>query len=74
MNIKKTKTIQEGTTKILVFKKKSSSKGPGTKDSEPFYNPSMELNRDLSIVINQWLLSKSKRDSNFSTSSRFFAS
>ena len=61
MNIQKTKTINEGTTKLLVFKKKSSSKGPGTKDSEPFYNPSMELNRDLSVVINQWLLGNSKK-------------
>jgi len=61
MNIQKTKTIKEGTTKILVFKKKSSIKGPGIKDSEPFYNPSMELNRDLSVVINQWLLGNSKK-------------
>jgi len=61
MNLQKTKTITEGTTKVLVFKKKSSSKGPGIKDSEPFYNPSMELNRDLSVIINQWFLSKSKK-------------
>lgn len=61
MNIQKTKTINEGTTKLLVFKKKFSSKGPGKKDSEPFYNPSMELNRDLSVVINQWLLGNSKK-------------
>ncbi len=51
--------ITEGKTEILVFKKKSSKKGPGSKDKVPFYNPAMELNRDLSIPINQWLIDNS---------------
>jgi len=50
--------VKEGTTKCFVFKNKSSSKGPGTKKGSPFYNPAMELNRDLSIVFVQWLLNK----------------
>lgn len=52
--------IKEGTTECFVFKNKISSKGPGSKDSKPFYNPSMELNRDLSIVFIQWLTKKRK--------------
>jgi len=47
--------VEEGITKCFVFKKKTSNKGPGSKDDKPFYNPSMELNRDLSIVFIQWL-------------------
>jgi len=52
--------ITEGETEILVFKKKNSKKGPGSKDKLPFYNPSMELNRDLSILFNQWIIDNSK--------------
>jgi len=47
--------IKEGDTKIFVFKNKISEKGPGSKHSLPFYNPSMELNRDLSVLLVQWL-------------------
>lgn len=54
------KTITEGTTNVLVSTKKISCKGPGSKDKLPFYNPSMELNRDLSIVVCQWLVNNSK--------------
>jgi tRNA (guanine26-N2/guanine27-N2)-dimethyltransferase len=56
--------ITEGETEIFVFKKKESKKGPGTKDNVPFYNPSMELNRDLSILINQWIIDNSKEHVN----------
>jgi tRNA (guanine26-N2/guanine27-N2)-dimethyltransferase len=53
--------VREGTTEFLVFKKNISRKGPGLKDKEPFYNPSMESNRDLSVVVNQWLINRSTR-------------
>lgn len=53
--------ITEGTTNVLVFKNKESKKGPGSKDKVPFYNPSMELNRDLSILVCQWLINNSKK-------------
>jgi tRNA (guanine26-N2/guanine27-N2)-dimethyltransferase len=54
-------TVTEGTTNVLVFKNKESKKGPGSKDKLPFYNPSMEMNRDLSILVCQWLINNSKR-------------
>ena len=52
---------KEGGTNILVFKNKISKKGPGSKDKLPFYNPAMELNRDISIIVVQWLVNKSKQ-------------
>ena len=61
MNVQKTEIIKEGTTKVFVFKKKASKKGPSSKDKDPFYNPSMEQNRDLSIVVNQWLINNCKK-------------
>jgi tRNA (guanine26-N2/guanine27-N2)-dimethyltransferase len=61
----KTELISEGTTKILVYKNKDSKKGPGTKKGVPFYNPSMELNRDLSMVFCQWIINKSKKKLRF---------
>ncbi len=57
--------ITEGNTKILVYKNKESKKGPGSKDKVPFYNPSMELNRDLSIIFGQWLINNSKKQVKF---------
>jgi tRNA (guanine26-N2/guanine27-N2)-dimethyltransferase len=48
--------IKEGTTELFVTTPKTSGKGPSAKEHEPFYNPSMELNRDLSILVNQWFL------------------
>ncbi len=48
--------VSEGTTDILVYKKKTTSRGPGEKTPLPFYNPSMELNRDVSILLVQWFL------------------
>ena len=55
------KLIEEGETEVLVFKQKSSKKGPGSKHKEPFYNPAMELNRDLSVLINQWFVKSCKK-------------
>lgn len=57
-------SITEGKTDVLVFKKKESKKGPGSKDKVPFYNPSMELNRDLSVLVCQWLINNSKQHVN----------
>lgn len=45
--------IKEGSTDVFVFEAKKDSKGPGSKRGVPFYNPSMELNRDLSVVFCQ---------------------
>jgi tRNA (guanine26-N2/guanine27-N2)-dimethyltransferase len=56
MNNTQAELIKEGTTELFVFKKKTSMKGPSTRDQTPFYNPSMELNRDVSILVNQWFL------------------
>ena len=55
------KRITEGKTELFVFTKKTSQKGPGTKGKLPFYNPAMELNRDLSILVCQWLINNSKK-------------
>jgi len=55
-------TISEGITNVMVFKNKDSKKGPGSKDKLPFYNPTMELNRDLSILICQWFINNSKKN------------
>lgn len=57
--------ITEGNTDILVYKNKESKKGPGSKDKVPFYNPSMELNRDLSIIVGQWLINYNKNQIKF---------
>jgi tRNA (guanine26-N2/guanine27-N2)-dimethyltransferase len=51
----KPQIIEEGDTKIFVFRHKISEKGPASKHSLPFYNPSMQLNRDLSVLFAQWL-------------------
>lgn len=59
-NNKNIEYITEGCSKVLVFKKKTSERGPSSKGKEPFYNPAMELNRDLSILVCQWLLNSSK--------------
>ena len=53
--------IKEGTTELFVYKKKTSAKGPSTQRQTPFYNPSMELNRDVSILVNQWFLNTSTK-------------
>ena len=48
--------ITEGGTPVYVFNHKKTMKGPGKKHRLPFYNPSMALNRDFSILVSQWLL------------------
>ncbi|HEC89377.1 MAG TPA: tRNA (guanine(10)-N(2))-dimethyltransferase [Thermoplasmatales archaeon] len=48
--------ITEGKTTVLVYLNKNTSKGPGVRTKYPFYNPSMELNRDISILVAQWLI------------------
>jgi len=48
--------ITEGHTDIIVTAPKTPKRGPATRTTEPFYNPSMEQSRDLSILANQWLL------------------
>jgi tRNA (guanine26-N2/guanine27-N2)-dimethyltransferase len=53
-------SVTEGKTRVLVFKKKVSKKGPGSKERMPFYNPAMELNRDFSVVVGQWLINNSR--------------
>lgn len=53
--------IKEGSTDVFVFKSKKDSKGPGSKEGVPFYNPSMELNRDLSVVFCQWFVDNCKK-------------
>jgi len=60
--ILKTQLVSEGVTDFLVFKNKITVKGPGTKEKLPFYNPAMELNRDLSILVCQWLVSNSSKN------------
>ena len=56
MTIQETALITEGTTELFVYKNKTTTKGPSSKAKTPFYNPAMELNRDLSIAVNQWLM------------------
>lgn len=56
-----TNLVKEGTTELLVYKIKTSNKGPSIRELTPFYNPSMELNRDVSILVNQWFLNESKK-------------
>jgi len=55
------KLISEGNTEIFTYIKKKTKKGPATKGNYPFYNPSMELNRDLSIALNQWFIDNTKK-------------
>lgn len=57
--------ITEGTTTVFIHKQQTSSKGPGTKAPHPFYNPAMELNRDCSIAVAQWLIDSRKRPLQF---------
>ena len=58
-------SVTEGSTEVLVFKNKELKKGPGSKEDVPFYNPSMELNRDFSVVFCQWFLNNKKEKLRF---------
>jgi len=60
-NIQNVECITEGKTEVLVFKDKNTKKGPGSKNKVPFYNPTMEQNRDLSILVNQWLVNNNEK-------------
>ncbi|MBU0498025.1 MAG: hypothetical protein KKG04_08760 [Candidatus Thermoplasmatota archaeon] len=48
--------IREGSTDVFVYLHKTADKGPGTKTGLPFYNPTMKLNRDSSLLIAQWFI------------------
>ena len=60
-DIQNVECITEGKTEVLVFNDKLTKKGPGSKNKVPFYNPTMELNRDLSILVNQWLVNNNEK-------------
>ncbi|UCD92475.1 MAG: tRNA (guanine(10)-N(2))-dimethyltransferase [Methanobacteriota archaeon] len=51
--------IVEGKARILV-PKTTRGKGPGKKEGVPFYNPVMEPNRDISVLVLQNCLSSGK--------------
>jgi tRNA (guanine26-N2/guanine27-N2)-dimethyltransferase len=53
--------IREGTTELFVYTNKVSVKGPSSKKSTPFYNPTMELNRDISMLVNQWFVNTNEK-------------
>jgi len=57
--------IREGITTIFVYDQQTSQKGPGARNSLPFYNPAMELNRDISVAVTQWLLDKQDKQLHF---------
>ncbi|MBN2065662.1 MAG: tRNA (guanine(10)-N(2))-dimethyltransferase [Candidatus Thermoplasmatota archaeon] len=53
--------ITEGKSAVFVVSTKQATKGPGAKEKVPFYNPSMILNRDVSILVAQNLIASSKK-------------
>jgi tRNA (guanine26-N2/guanine27-N2)-dimethyltransferase len=53
--------IKEGTTELFVYKSTASVKGPSVRENEPFFNPAMELSRDVSILVNQWVVNTSEK-------------
>ncbi len=55
-------TITEGTTSLFVYGKKQNMKGPGKKHPLPFYNPAMQLNRDISIALLQWYVNQTEQE------------
>lgn len=57
--------ITEGTTTVFVYDKDVTLKGPGSKHGLPFYNPAMELNRDCSIAVGQWLIDTQQKPLHF---------
>jgi tRNA (guanine26-N2/guanine27-N2)-dimethyltransferase len=52
-----TEEIHEGKASIIVPKTQR-GKGPGKKEAFPFYNPVMEVNRDVSVLVVQKLVEK----------------
>ena len=57
--------ITEGKTKVFVYIQKDTKTGPGAKKGIPFYNQSMEINRDSSLLVAQWLIDVSKKPIEF---------
>ncbi len=53
--------VKEGETSFFVYNSNISKRGPGSITKPAFYNPAMELNRDLSILICQYLINKIER-------------
>ena len=53
--------VKEGTTELFVYTNKTAVKGPSIRENAPFYNPAMELNRDVSVLVNQWFLNVSTK-------------
>lgn len=51
--------ITEGNTQLFVPKvNNAKGKGPATRGKQVFYNPAMYLNRDISVLVAQWLVEK----------------
>lgn len=62
METVRTKVVKEGVTSFLVPEAGSwSNQGPGTKTRVGFYNPSMEMNRDISVLVVQWFVDTMKK-------------
>ncbi len=54
--------ITEADTSVFVYGSKNQKRGPALREQLPFYNPSMELNRDTSLLVVQNLLNHSSND------------
>ncbi len=54
--------VTEGTTTVFVPKQQTKERGPGKKQGIPFYNPAMELNRDISVAVVQCFLSTAEKN------------
>ena len=53
--------ITDGKARILVPKSNRTKRGPGRMDAPVFYNPAMEQNRDISVLVFQSLVSSHGR-------------
>ena len=56
--------VKEGKTSFFVPKTamvKPGRSGPGRRDKGVFYNPAMEFNRDISILVCQWLVNQNRK-------------
>jgi tRNA (guanine26-N2/guanine27-N2)-dimethyltransferase len=53
------KKISEGKTSFYIFSNdKENKRGPGKKQGFPFYNSSMRMNRDISILVLQYFINQ----------------
>lgn len=50
--------VKEGKTSFYAYNSNISEKGPGSVSKIAFFNPAMQLNRDLSILVCQWLINQ----------------